>query len=522
MVATKAFVLLGATGDNAYRKAGVWNGLFEAWTNGAFEDYPTDLHVQINQGHTVEEVHEKVMDTLQPFYADVKTDPSWSCKAKNGDCEPETFYALAQPNIWEGEGRYNATGQANNMSFLSNYDAVTSYLSIPPYAYEEWISSIVLYWGGGDKNHIAVEKPFGSGRDSLQDAVDLHHNIIGSGLSESNFHLTDHWLSFFMNENLPTFRGVLEKALGMTWSSADIGRIVITEHEERGFGTRGAFIDGLGQVRDMVQSHLLQVLALTVLDPKAESVDGAKLEFLNGLTLDRCELQQYDGLLQSAKLKYHDDFADSTFCRVFVKSNTEQWRSTELVIQTGKAMDIDLYTVEIFQNGGPGVIKINIGKEEVGIADISVQNWKLVDGSAFEAPLPQMQTKTVTPQVDKEGNGYIVKYDDPSLYFPKPYSKIVHALFSKEYRKAFLTFDQVQRSWEIITGDSPSVCLDPVPEVVEVYRPASKCGVVAPETCDQHKTVRDLYDVDYACNAKHDKKYADVDFYEAKCHSVVV
>jgi len=518
-------VLLGATGDNAYRKAGVWNGLFEAWTNGVFEDYPTDLHVQINQGHTVDEIHERVMDAVQPFYAIVRTDPSWSCKAKHGDCDPETFFALAQPNIWEGEGRYNAAGQAQNMSFLSNYDSVTSYLSIPPYAYEDWIASIVQYWGGGDKNHIAVEKPFGSGRDSLQDAVDLHHNIIGSGLPGSNFHLTDHWLSFFMNENLPTFRSVLEKALGVTWSSADIERIVVTEYEQRGFGGRGSFIDGLGQVRDMVQSHLLQVLALTVLDPMAQSADDAKLEFLQGLTLDHCELQQFDGLLRSKKLKYHDDFADSTFCRVFLKSNTNQWHNTDLVIQTGKSMDIDLYTVEIFQRGGPGVIKINIGKEEVGIADISVQNWKLVDGSAFEAPLPgfaQTQTMTFTPQVDEAGNGYILKYDDPSLYFPKPYAKIVQSLSSKQYGKAFLTFGQCRRSWEIITGDSPSVCLDPAPEDVNVYLPAFLCDLDAPETCDQHKTVRDLYDVDYACNEKHDALYGNIDFYQAKCKSAVV
>jgi len=78
----KAFVLLGSTGDNAYRQAGVWNGLYEAWTNGIFEEHPTDLHVQINQGHTVDEIHGRVMDVLTPFYKEIQTDPSWQCKAK--------------------------------------------------------------------------------------------------------------------------------------------------------------------------------------------------------------------------------------------------------------------------------------------------------------------------------------------------------------------------------------------------------------------------------------------------------
>lgn len=517
-----AFVLLGATGDNAYRPAGVWTGLYEAWTNGIFETpTPTDLHVQINQGHTVEEIHQKVMDVLEPFYALIKTDSSWSCKAKGADCEPETFFALAKPNIWEGEGRYNATGQAANMSFLDSYAQVTSYMSIPPYAYEEWVSAIVEYWGGGSKNHIAVEKPFGSGRDSLNDAVELHQKILDSGLSESNFHLTDHWVSFFMNANLPNFRKILENKLGINWDSSAIERIVVTEYEERGFGGRGAFIDGLGQVRDMVQSHLLQVLALTVLSPDAKEVDSVKLEFLQKLTLDHCELQQFEGLLRSKKLKFHGDFADSTFCRVFVTSHTNQWKGTEMVIQTGKSMDINLYTVEVFQKGGPGVIKINIGKEEVGIADISVQNWKLVDDSEFQAPLPGFKTTdtmTVKPMVDADGNGYIVKYDDPNLYFPKPYSKIIHALFTADYGAAFLTFDQCKRSWEIITDKSTALCLDPKPEDVKVYLPAFLCDMDAPEMCDLHKTVKDLYDVDYSCTPQHDTWYAEVDFYKAKCN----
>lgn len=521
-MASKAFVLLGATGDNAYRPAGVWNGLFEAWTNGVFDKNPHDLHVQINQGHTVQEIHDKVMAVLEPFYATVKTDVAWKCKAPGGDCEPETFFKLAQNNIWEGEGKYNATGQAANMSFLADYDVITSYMSIPPYAYGDWSEAIVKYWGGGEKNHISVEKPFGEGRDSLQDAIDLHATIIGNGLPETNFHLTDHWLSFFMNSHLPNFSKILQQKLGISWSSADIGRIVVTEYEQRGFGGRGAFIDGLGQVRDMIQSHLLQVLALTVVDAD-QGRDAAKLEFLNSLALDDCELKQFEGLLRSKKLKFHGDFADSTFCKVSVKSSMKQWQNTELVMQTGKAMDIDLYTVEFFQQGGPGVIKLNIGKEEApAIADISVENWKLVDASEFDAPAPGLSESSmkVVPSVDKDGNGVIVDYNDPKLYFPKPYSKIVTSVFDGDYGSSFLTFDQCKKSWEIVTGSSPSVCLDPKPEDVPVYLPAFLCDLQAPEMCDQHKTVKDLYDSDYACTAEHDKWYADVDFYKAKCSTV--
>merc|ERR1712209_351526 len=57
----------------------------------------------------------------------------------------------------------------------------------------------------------------------------------------------------------------------------------------------------------------------------------------------------------------------------------------------GKSMDINLYTVEVYQRGGPGVLTYNVGKEEVGIADIKVENWPLVDSTSFEAPFAQLQ-----------------------------------------------------------------------------------------------------------------------------------
>ena len=108
--------------------------------------------------------------------------------------------------------------------------------------------------------HVAFEKPFGGGRDSLQDATDLHSTLVAAGLPERNIHLTDHWLSFFMLQNLKAFRQHVQSVLGIEWSTRDIEKVVVTEYEIRGVGGRGAFIDGLGQVRDMVQSHLLQVL----------------------------------------------------------------------------------------------------------------------------------------------------------------------------------------------------------------------------------------------------------------------
>jgi glucose-6-phosphate 1-dehydrogenase len=394
-------------------------------------------------------------------------------------------------------------------------------MSVPPSAYQEWSDAIVKYWGGGSKNVIAFEKPFGGGRDSLEDANDLHSHIIESGLNEDNFLLTDHWLSFFMNQHLSDFRQIVQSRLGIEWSRNSIQKIVVTEYEERGFGGRGSFIDGLGQVRDMVQSHLLQVLALTIMDTKLPSETRAKMEVFENLTLFGCELKQFDGLLESRDLKYHPDFADSTFSRVRLNSSMNAWTDVELVIQTAKAMDINLYTIDVYQRGGQGVVTFDIGKEEVGTGDIKVVNWTLKNSSEFLAPLPGFSinsTSKFKPTVDAAGNGYILRYNQTDLYFPKPYAKIVNDLLSGDYQKGFVTWPECQRCWEIITGTSPSMCLDPPPEKVEVYLPAFLCDKTAPDMCDQHVTVKDQYDVKFSCSPEHDKWYADVDFYKAKCN----
>ena len=183
-----------------------------------------------------------------------------------------------------------------------SYQEVIAYMNFPPYAYYEWSGPLVQNWGGGSKLQIALEKPFGGGRDSLGDATQLHQSIIASGLPEDSLHLTDHWLSFFMNKHLPDFRKIVQPRLGIDFSSKDIQKIVVTEYEEREFGGRGAFIDGLGQVRDMVQSQLLQVLALTMLDPDhTGSVESAKLNIFDSRAEEITALREAEAILKASK-----------------------------------------------------------------------------------------------------------------------------------------------------------------------------------------------------------------------------
>jgi len=283
----------------------------------------------------------------------------------------------------------------------------------------------------------------------------------------------------------------------------------------------------LGQTRDMVQSHLLQVLALTLIDPDTEARSEAKLAVFNNTELDHCCFGQYKDFVLEPELSYHGDFADGTWVDATVNVNTPEFAGVPMHIVTGKDMGELVYTVEIHQKGGDGILTIEVGKEETGVAGVKVTNWPLVDDSELEVPaggFDLSKTVTVKPAVT-DGTGYIINYDMDDMYFPKPYSVMAGALLTGSYGQSFVTWAECLRSWEIVTSTGPEVCLDPSPERVRVYRSPLEEGEECSQdqcstenVCWQKDTVKDIYDTRFACTAEHDAQYKDVSMYQAKCH----
>jgi len=183
-------------------------------------------------------------------------------------------------------------------------------------------------------------------------------------------------------------------------------------------------------------------------------------------------------------------------------------------------MGMMLYSIDMYQTDGPGVVHIDIGAESIGLADIKVYNWPLKDTSDFLAPKPGFEdgeTLEYSPAVSDEGNGYVLSYDTSALYFPKPYAVMLSRILEANYGTAFVSYPEVQQSWIIVTAGDESICLDPPPEVVQVYNPPESCGNTPPEVCYTGQTVLDLYDDTFACTPENDITYVDIDFYQAKC-----
>ena len=132
-----------------------------------------------------------------------------------------------------------------------------------------------------------------------------------------------------MVRHLPKFRAIAERYLGVAFSRTSVQRIVVTQFEERGLSGRGGFFDTVGQARDMIQSHLLQVLAVFLMSSGDYSRSDGKLAILDKMEILSCTLGQYDGFLFEPGLKYRGEFTDATLCSAHIAVRTEEWRDVE-------------------------------------------------------------------------------------------------------------------------------------------------------------------------------------------------
>ena len=182
---------------------------------------------------------------------------------------------------------------------LNGADGVLYYLAIPPTAYGEVIKR--LGESGLAKadepawRRIIIEKPFGTDLRSARDLnAQLHHHF-----NEDQVFRIDHYLGKETVQNLMVFRfgnGMFEPI----WNRRYIDHVQITAAETVGVERRAAYYEGAGALRDMVQNHLMQLLALVAMEPPiaftADAVRDRKMDALlsmqplvdNGCRQARC------------------------------------------------------------------------------------------------------------------------------------------------------------------------------------------------------------------------------------------
>jgi glucose-6-phosphate 1-dehydrogenase len=220
------------------------------------------------------------------------------------------------------------------------------YMSVPADAYGSIVRQLADSGLNDEHSKLLVEKPFGHDLPSAQKLLD----ITNAAFDETQVYRIDHYLAKETAQNILAFR--LHNPIFMPlWNAEHIKRVHIRALETIGIEGRASFYEQTGALRDIVQSHLLQLLAVTLMDAPAETTSDAIhaskqafLEQFEPADTDRAIRAQYDGYKSEAN---NQQSTIETYVHVQLTHASDRWRGTEITLETGKALHEKTTTVEI-------------------------------------------------------------------------------------------------------------------------------------------------------------------------------
>jgi len=219
-----------------------------------------------------------------------------------------------------------------------------------------------------NKARIVLEKPIGHDLDSSREVNDT----IGRYFPERNIYRIDHYLGKETVQNLLVLR-FANRMINSQWDNSCIDHIQITAAETVGIEGRWSYYDKVGQLRDMVQNHLLQLLCMIAMEPPnstdADEIRAEKVKLLRALSpvnaenvSDRVVRGQYTAGWISGKpvvgyMEEEGSESDSSNTETFVALKTYidnwRWAGVPFYLRTGKRMTEKMTEVVITYKANP-------------------------------------------------------------------------------------------------------------------------------------------------------------------------
>lgn len=180
---------------------------------------------------------------------------------------------------------------------------------------------------------LVYEKPFGSDLQSARAINRCLHCLF----PEKQIYRLDHYLGKELVENIAILR-FTNRVLEPLWNNQHIESVQITLSEDFGVEGRGEFYDKYGAVKDMMQGHALQLLALTAMEMprtlRGEDIREQKVKVLKKVVGKDLLAGQYEGYLQEPGVQKHS--TTETFAVTYLEINNQRWKGVPFYIKTGK------------------------------------------------------------------------------------------------------------------------------------------------------------------------------------------
>ena len=268
-----AMVIFGASGDLTKRK------LFPALYSLAYRQLLPEKFAVVGVARTDEtddSFRDRMKAAVQEFGRDELRDDVWDELAA-----VMRYVPVAQPDVGGAFDEVDKTLAELDIHGDTAGNRVY-YLAVPPSAYETIVEGL------GDRRtmrgwtRVIVEKPFGHDLASAQDL----NNLLHRHFDETEIYRIDHYLGKETVQNMLALRfanGIFEPI----WNRQFVDHVQITVAESIGIEARAAYYEQNGAIRDIFQNHLLQLLALTAMEPPidftSESVRNEKVKVLKSI-----------------------------------------------------------------------------------------------------------------------------------------------------------------------------------------------------------------------------------------------
>jgi glucose-6-phosphate 1-dehydrogenase len=340
----------------------------------------------------------------------------------------------------------DSTSYAPLKELTTSSPTVIFYLATPPETFSEIVAGVAgsgLAKKADATRRMVVEKPFGH---DLASANKLNAELAAAFEEEQIFRI-DHYLAKDTVQNVMALR-FSNSLFEPVWNRTLIETILITVAEEEGIGKRAGYYDQSGAVRDIIQNHMLQLLALitmeppTTLDPDyVRRAKRAALRAMSPIDPDLAVRGQYEGYLDEEGVAR--DSRRETYAAMRVSIDNWRWDGVPIFLRTGKALRRRVTEVVIKLRDAP-MLRI-AGRRQRGIPTLIVIRIQPDEGISLRIGAKRPGTRfEMVPAGMRLDYAHLQK-----AALPDAYENVLSEVLAGGH-SAFPGAEEIELSWEIV------------------------------------------------------------------------